>query len=275
MIPKAECRSQNADLSKRPSETPVALVTGAGRGIGRGIALALAERGWAVVINYRGNAEAAQEAARRADAVGGRAFLVQADIARAEDRQRLLEETLRAFGRLDLLVNNAGMGPRQRVDILETTEASYDEVMAVNLKGPFFLTQAAAKTMITLVQAGRITAPKIINIGSMSAYTSSINRAEYCLSKAGTAMMTTLFADRLAIEGINVYELRPGIIETDMTSVAKGKYDRLIADGLTPIRRWGQPEDVAAAVVAIAEGALPFSTGEVINVDGGFHFRRL
>ncbi len=262
-------------MSKQPSEMPAGLVTGAGRGIGRGIALALSERGWAVVINYRGNAEAAQETARLAEAAGGRALLVQADIARAEDRQRLLAETLHAFNRLDLLVNNAGMGPRERVDILETTEASYDEVMAVNLKGPFFLAQAAAKAMIALVMAGTVHAPKIINIGSISAFASSTNRAEYCLSKAGMAMMTALFADRLASEGINVYEIRPGVIETDMTSAVRSKYDAMIAEGLTPIRRWGQPEDVARAVVAIAEGYLPFSTGEVINVDGGFHLRRL
>ena len=191
------------------------------------------------------------------------------------DRERLLAETLAAFGRIDLLVNNAGIGPRQRVDLLEVAETSYDEVMAVNLEGPFFLTQAVAKAMIALLKTGTIQAPKIVNIGSISAYTASINRAEYCISKAGMAMMTALFADRLATEGINVYEIRPGIIETDLTSVAKAKYDALIADGLTPIRRWGQPEDVAAAVVAIAEGYLPFSTGEVINVDGGFHLRRL
>ncbi len=257
------------------ADTRVALVTGAARGIGRGIALALAARGWAVVINYRGNAAAAEETAQAVAAAGGRPLPVQADIGQTADRERLLAETLAAFGRLDLLVNNAGMAPRQRMDILEATEASYDEVMAVNLKGPFFLTQAAAKIMIAQVQAGATYPPKIINIGSLSAYTSSTSRAEYCLSKAGIAMMTALFADRLASMGINVYEIRPGIIETDMTSVVKSKYDALIADGLTPIRRWGQPADVAAAVVAIAEGYLPFSTGEVINVDGGFHLRRL
>jgi 3-oxoacyl-[acyl-carrier protein] reductase len=263
------------DMNTEASVMRVALVTGAGRGIGRGIALALAERGWAVVINYRGNADAAQETAQAVEAAGGRTLLVQADVAQTADRERLLADTLAAFGRLDLLVNNAGIGPRQRMDLLEVAETSYDEVMAVNLEGPFFLTQAAAKAMIALLRAGTIQSPKIVNIGSISAYTASINRAEYCISKAGMAMMTALFADRLATEGINVYEIRPGIIETDLTSVAKTKYDALIADGLTPIRRWGQPEDVAAAVVAIAEGYLPFSTGEVINVDGGFHLRRL
>jgi 3-oxoacyl-[acyl-carrier protein] reductase len=254
-----------------------ALVTGASRGIGRAIAVALARQGWSVAINYRGNVEAAVETRMLVEQTGGRGVIIQADVAQADERNHLVEQTLSSFGRIDLLVNNAGMGPRQRMDILETTEASYDEVMAVNLKGPFFLTQRVARVMIELLQAQAIERPKIINIGSVSAYASSVNRAEYCLSKAGIAMMTALYADRLADaeRGINVYEIRPGIIETDMTSVAQAKYDRLIADGLTPIRRWGQPDDVARAVVAIAQDQLPFSTGEVINVDGGFHLRRL
>ena len=169
------------------------------------------------------------------------------------------------------------MGPRTRLDILETTEASYDEVMNVNLKGPFFLSQLVARTMLERLEAGvdRADAAKIINIGSISAYTSSPTRGEYCISKAGITMMTLLFADRLAESGINVYEVRPGIVETDMTSGVKEKYDKLIGDGLTPIRRWGQPEDVGKAVVAVAEGRFPFSTGEVLNVDGGFHMHRL
>jgi NAD(P)-dependent dehydrogenase (short-subunit alcohol dehydrogenase family) len=253
----------------------VALVTGAGRGIGQAIVLALAERGWDVVINYRGNTEAAEATAQRVAQSHSRALLVQADVGREADRQRLVNETLRQFGRLDLLVNNAGMAPRQRQDLLETSEASYDEVMAVNLKGPFFLTQRVARVMIELLQAGQISCPKIINIGSLSTYTSSVNRGEYCLSKAGLGMMTMLFADRLAEYGINVYEVRPGVVETDMTSAVKDKYERLIREGLMPIRRWGQPDDVAQAVIALAEGYLPYSTGEVINVDGGFHLRRL
>lgn len=253
----------------------VALVTGAGRGIGRGIALALAERGWAVVINYRGNQAAAEETLRIVTEMGGEGLLVQADIAQTVDRQRLVAETLDHFGRIDLLVNNAGMAPRQRLDILEVGETSYDEVLSVNLKGPFFLTQLVARTMIELLGSEVIADPRIINISSISAYTSSPNRGEYCLSKAGLGMLTALFADRLAEYGIGVYEIRPGVIETDMTGPVHEKYDRLIAEGLTPIQRWGQPEDVAKAVVAIAEGYLPFSTGEVINVDGGFHLRRL
>jgi 3-oxoacyl-[acyl-carrier protein] reductase len=252
-----------------------ALVTGASRGIGRAIAVALAEQGWSIAINYCGNAEAAVETQSLVENAGGRGVLIQADVADAHDRARLVEQTLVNFHRIDLLVNNAGMAPRQRADILETTEASYDKVMAVNLKGPFFLTQRVARGMIDSLKVGVIERPKIINIGSMSAYTSSVNRAEYCLSKAGLGMMTALFADRLSEYGINVYELRPGIIETDMTSVVQAKYDRLIADRLTPIRRWGQPDDVARAVVAIAQDRFPFSTGEVINIDGGFHMRRL
>jgi len=257
------------------SSSRVALITGAGRGIGRGIAVALAGRGWSVVINYRSDAEAAATAVRLAEDAGGQAVAIQADVASSADRERLVAETLQQFGRIDLLVNNAGIAPRRRVDILETDEASYDEVMTVNLKGPFFLTQLVARTMIALLEAGVITQPRIINVSSVSAYASSTNRAEYCLSKAGMAMMTALYADRLAAYGIHVYEIRPGIIETDMTGPMREKYDRLIAGGLTPIRRWGQPEDVARAVLAIAEGYLPFSTGEVINVDGGFHLRRL
>jgi 3-oxoacyl-[acyl-carrier protein] reductase len=253
----------------------VALVTGASRGIGRAIAVALAERGWAVVVNYREATKAAARTMRLVEGAGGFGMAVQADVAAAADRARLLETTLAQFGRVDLLVNNAGMAPRQRVDLLETSEASYDEVLAVNLKGPFFLTQRVARVMIGLLQAGEIEQARIVNVGSLSAYTSSPNRAEYCLSKAGVAMMTALYADRLAEYGIPVYEVRPGIIQTDMTQAVAEKYDELIAAGLTPIHRWGRPEDVARAVVAIAEGYLPFSTGEVINVDGGFHLRRL
>lgn len=251
----------------------VILITGAARGIGRGIAVALAERGWSVVINYHRNAQAAEEASGLVEQAGGRGLVVQADIADAADRARLVDETLKHFGEIDILVNNAGIGPRQRSDMLEVSEASYEEVMATNLKGPFFLTQLVSHKMIDALQTNPH--PKIVNIGSISAYASSTNRAEYCLSKAGVGMMTTLFADRLAEYGINVYEIRPGIIETDLTSQVKDKYDRLIAEGVTPIRRWGKPADIARAVVAIAEDLLPFSTGEVINVDGGFHMRRL
>ncbi len=227
------------------------------------------------MINFRGNAEAAQATAKAVVAAGGHSLVVQADIGSSEDRATLVDAVMAAYGHIDLLVNNAGMAPRVRADLLETGEASYDEVMAVNLKGPFFLTQRVANAMLSSLRTGAATAPQIINIGSISAYTSSTNRGEYCISKAGLAMMTALFADRLAGEGIRVYEVRPGVIDTDMTSGVKARYDKLIGEGLTPIQRWGVPDDVAKAVVAIAEGNLPFSTGEVINVDGGFHLRRL
>ena len=249
----------------------IALITGAARGIGRGIALALAKHNWSMTINYRGNADAANEALRLVEEAGGRGIIVQGDVAIAQDRERLVAQTLEHFGHIDLLVNNAGMAPRVRIDMLEMPEASYDEVMTTNLKGPFFLTQLVARKMIELKTMNG----KIINIGSLSSYASSVNRAEYCISKAGISMLTVLFADRLAEFGINVYEIRPGIIATDMTSAVQAKYDKLIDEGLLPIRRWGQPDDIARAVVAIAEDLLPYSTGEVINVDGGFHLRRL
>jgi NAD(P)-dependent dehydrogenase (short-subunit alcohol dehydrogenase family) len=204
---------------------------------------------------------------------GGTAQAFQADIAISTDRARSIDQVMERFGRIDVLVNNAVL-PEPAMDVLEVTSKA-ERVMDTNLKGPFFLTQQIANRMIGLLQAGIIEAPKIINISSISAYTSSPNRGEYCLSKAGISMMTLLFADRLAEYGINVYEVRPGIIATDMTSSVTEKYNSLIAQGLTPIRRWGQPDDVARAVVALAENYLPFSTGEVINVDGGFHFRRL
>ena len=254
----------------------VALITGSSRGIGRGIALALAEQGWQVVINYNSNREAAEQARRAVIAAGGSALLVKANIAALEDLNRLVNETLEQAGRIDLLVNNAGVGPRVRTDMLAVGLESYDEVMAINLRGPFFLTQRVANEMIRLIAEGVIEDPKIVNISSISAYTSSTARAEYCISKAGLSMMTRLWADRLAEHGILVYEIRPGIVETDLTAGVKEKYDRMIfQEGLTPIRRWGQPGDVGKAVLAIAQGLLPYSTGEVINVDGGFHLHRL
>jgi NAD(P)-dependent dehydrogenase (short-subunit alcohol dehydrogenase family) len=253
----------------------VGLVTGGGRGIGRAISVELAKKGWMVVVNYHQNAVAADETVAQIHTLGGSACAIQADIGVSADRARLIDKILSDYERIDLLVNNAGVAPRQRKDILEVSEPSYDEVMTVNLKGSFFLTQAVARVMINLIKTQNIADPIIINIGSMSAYTSSPERSEYCLSKAGVSMMTLLFADRLAEFGIRVYEIRPGIISTDMTREALQRYDRLIAEGLTPIRRHGEPHDVARAVAVVAEGCLPYSTGEVINIDGGFHIRRL
>lgn len=253
-----------------------AIVTGASRGIGRGIALQLAQLGWQIVINYNSNRSAAESTLSDVRNLGADGLIVQANIARLEDHAALVDQTISGFGRIDLLVNNAGIGPRVRVDMLQVGMDSYDEVMDTNLKGPFFLTQRVANAMIEMKQGNIVNAPVIINISSISAYTSSPLRAEYCISKAGLSMTTMLWADRLAEFGINVYEIRPGIIATDLTSVVKEKYDRMIfEEGLTPMRRWGQPEDIGKAVVAIAEGLLPFSTGEVINVDGGFHLARL
>ncbi len=252
-----------------------AVVTGSSRGIGREIAIALGNLGFNVVVNYASSRTAADQAVKEVQAAGGQAVAIQADISSAADRRRLLEQAVSAFGPIHLLVNNAGIAPLQRRDILEAEEESFDQLIQTNLKGPFFLTQACAKHMLTNAPdvAGR--RGNIITISSISAYTASVNRADYCIAKAGLTMMTSLFAVRLAASGINVYEIRPGIIQTDMTAGVKEKYDRLIAGGLTPIARWGQPNDVARAVTAIAQGLLPFSTGEVINVDGGFHLRQL
>lgn len=254
-----------------------AIVTGGSRGIGRAIAVALGGAGFNVTINYASNADAAARAASLVEDAGGSALTVRADIASNVDRRNMIAQTIETFGGIDLLVNNAGIAPKVRADLLETGEESYDDVMATNLKGPFFLTQLVARHMID--RKGDINPafpPAIVNIGSISAYTASINRGEYCLSKAGIGMMTQLFAARLAAEGINVFEIRPGIIETDMTGPVKAKYDKLILeDNLLPIPRWGQPEDIAKAVLSIAMGNLPYSTGMVIDVDGGFHMRRL
>lgn len=252
----------------------VALVTGSSRGIGRAIAEALGQVGWRVVVNYNHAQTAANEVLDALGRAGSTGVAVQANVSCEDGRARLVQAA-EQLGTLELLVNNAGMAPRQRVDLLDVSEDSYDEVLDVNLKGPFFLTQAVARKMVELSKSNPSSRPKIVNIGSVSAYTSSTNRGEYCISKAGLSMMTTLFADYLAKWGINVYEVRPGIIATDMTSAVKEKYDSMIAGGLTPICRWGTPDDVARAVVALAQDSLPFSTGEVINVDGGFHIRRL
>jgi len=263
------------------NQQPTAIVTGASRGIGRGIALALArDVRMNVIVNYASNAAAAEEVKREIEALntGARVLLVQADISVAGDRQRLVDETIREFGKIDLLVNNAGVAPSVRADLLEAGEESFDRLININLKGPYFLTQLVARQMIEQVRNPKSAMghPKIITISSVSAYAASANRGDYCVAKAGLAMMTKLFAARLAEHGINVYEIRPGIIATDMTGPVKAKYDQLIFEAdLTPLKRWGQPDDIARAVVAIAQDLLPFSTGEVINVDGGFHFRRL
>ena len=254
---------------------PVALVTGSSRGIGRGIAWCLADAGFDLLINYSQNQQAAEESAKGVIERNQKAEICQANVMSISDGRRLVDTTLDKFGRLDILVKNAGIAPRVRADLLETGEESYDDVMSTNLRGPYFLTQYASNHLIELKKNGIVESPRIVIISSISAYTASINRGEYCLSKAGLTMMTRLFADRLAEHDITVNEVQPGIIETDMTGSVKEKYDELIAEGLTPIRRWGQPDDVGKAVAAIALGYLDFTTGAAIPVDGGFHMRRL
>lgn len=257
--------------------TSTAIVTGAGRGIGRAIAVELGRLGFQVAINYHANKQAAEQCAAAVKDAGGKALIVQADVSSSEDRQRLVRETIGQFGPIRLLVNNAGVAPKVRADLLELSEASYDEVLATNLRGPLFLTQLVARHMAEQdADQPRSGGRAIINITSVSAYAASVNRGEYCIAKAGLAMMTQLFAARLAEFGVNVYEIRPGVIATDMTAKVKDKYDEMILEkGLTPIRRWGRPEDIARAVGAIARGDFPFSTGMVLDVDGGFRVRVL
>ncbi len=257
------------------SERPTALITGASRGIGRGIAEKLAKAGFDPVINYRANSEAAEEVAFACRELGASPLTIPADVAIAADRRRLIEETWEHFGRLDLLVNNAGITSPGRHDLLELTEEGWDQVFATNLKGPFFLSQLAAHKMITAVQEGVQPGGVIVNISSISAIAGSTNRADYCMAKAAMRMMTELFAVRLADEGIRVYEVCPGVIESDMTAPVREHYEARIHDGLSPIRRWGRPEDVAEVVALLATGHFSFSTGDRFFVDGGFHIRRL
>jgi 3-oxoacyl-[acyl-carrier protein] reductase len=258
---------------------PVALITGAGRGIGRGIALELVRAGYDVagcdIVYEPGNtAVGLFEVAGTVAALGrGAEFLpLRADIAAIDSHDALLQEVLGRFGRLDLLVNNAGVAPETRTDVLETTPESFDRVLAINLRGPFFLSQKAARIMAAGDGKG---GAAIVFITSISAETSSLSRAEYCLSKAGLSMAARIFADRLAGSGVNVYEIRPGIVLTDMTAPVREKYDRLIAEGLVPQGRWGTPEDVGKAVAALARGAFAYSTGLVLEVSGGMNIRRL
>lgn len=259
---------------------PVAFITGASRGIGRGIAIELARQGYDLAGNSRAfdqdnQASGIFEVKRRSEELGATFLPLQGDISVIEDHERMTAETLAQFGRIDLLVNNAGVAPAERRDILETTTASFDRVLSINLRGPFFLTQRIAAAMIARKNERPESRPAIVFITSISAYMASVSRAEYCLSKAGLSMAAALFADRLSEFGINVYEVRPGIIKTDMTAPVEGKYDKLIGEGLIPQQRWGLPEDVGKAVAALAGGAFGYSTGMVIEVSGGMNIRRL
>ena len=257
---------------------PVVLVTGASRGIGRGIALELARTArFDLAINYARDesaARACQELCREAGGKAIRIETIQADISQASDRAGMIARVGQTFGRLDVLVNNAGVAPDVRSDLLDAGEESFDRLISINLKGPYFLTQLAAKLMKSSASLEGF--PKaVVNVSSISAFTVSVNRGDYCVAKAGIAMMTKLYAVRLAEFGINVYEVQPGIIETDMTGGVKDKYDRLFAEGLTPINRWGVPSDIGKCVAAVALGHFPYSTGQVFNVDGGFHLKTL
>ncbi len=245
----------------------IAVVTGSSRGIGRGIADLLHENGYQVV--YSGTKESRPE-----DLPADRDYF-PCNIAEKSQRERLLAYVLKTYGRLDVLVNNAGVAPLIRRDILEMEEESFDRVLGINLKGTFFLCQTAANAMLAGKKSLADYAPRIINIGSISAYTSSTARGEYCISKAGVGMVTQLLADRLAAEGIPVFEVRPGIIATDMTHAVHDKYQHLIDEGLLPVPRFGKPEDVAKMVLACCSGLLDYSAGQVLNADGGFSLRRL
>ncbi len=256
-------------------EKRVALITGGSRGIGLGIARALASEGIDLAINGQRAAAEVEPVLKELSAAGVGVLYVQGDISKAEDRQRLIENVQQHYGSLTVLVNNAGVAPNVRADILDATEESFDRLVNINLKGPYFLTQAVARWMIdqqsTSVQVSRY----IINITSISATAASVKRGDYCITKAGLAMSSKLWAVRLAEHGINVYEVRPGIIETDMTAAVKEKYDNLINAGLVLQNRWGNPADVGKAVASLVRGDLGYSTGQVLMVDGGFDVDRL
>jgi NAD(P)-dependent dehydrogenase (short-subunit alcohol dehydrogenase family) len=258
-----------------PTNRPVALVTGGTRGIGLGIARALASAGWNLAVTGVRPAADVQTTLGTLRSSGAEVEYWASDVARSENRAALLEHVSARFGGLNCLVNNAGRAPRVRADLLEATEDSFEELLRTNLQGPYFLTQQA----VPLLRAGRAITPAsssaIIFVTSVSAELASINRGEYCVSKAGLAMAVRLFALRLAAESIPVYEVRPGLIATDMTAGVKEVYDKRIADGLIPEGRWGAPEDVGRVVAALASGQLPYATGSVIHVDGGLALPRL
>ncbi len=261
-----------------------AIVTGSSRGIGYAILTALGQLQYNVVMVATGLQSQNQAAIDALQAQGIACHYVQANIGVHDDRLRIVSQTLDAFGRIDVLVNNAGVAPLVRADLLEMSEESFDRVIGINTKGNMFLTQAVANQMLkqplcdAQAQTNALLQPirgQIINVSSCSSVVSSISRGEYCVSKAGVSMLTTLYADRLAAEGILVNEVRPGVIATDMTSGVQSKYDKMFAEGVFPIARWGTSEDVAKAVCAFAQGLFPYTTGNFIDVDGGFHMKRL
>lgn len=254
---------------------PIAFITGSSRGIGLGIAEHLAKKGFDLAINGVRDETAVAEVLAQLRALGADVIYCRGSIAVSDERAAMLAQIKGHFGRLNLLVNNAGIAPSVRADLLEATEESFDQVLNTNLKGTYFLTQAAANWMIEQKTENADFQGLIINVSSISATVASVNRGEYCVSKAGLSMATQLFAVRLGAVGIPVYEVRPGIIKTDMTAGVTDKYDNLIANGLTVQPRWGLPDDVGRAVAAIAEGGFPYSTGQVFMIDGGLTLARL
>jgi 3-oxoacyl-[acyl-carrier protein] reductase len=257
-----------------------ALVTGAARGIGRSIVLELAKNGFDIagvdiLFGSESKKSGLLEVKERLKRFKREFLPIQGDISDPEAHDGMIRQALDRFGRIDVLVNNAGVAPEKRLDILETTPESYDRVLSINTRGAFFLTQKIARQMIKQVQEDAERKPCIIFISSISAYVSSPPRAEYCISKAALSMAAKIFADRLAEYGINVYEVRPGIIQTDMTAPVREKYDQLIAEGLIPQKRWGFPEDVARAVASLARGDFGYSTGLVVEVSGGMNIKHL
>jgi 3-oxoacyl-[acyl-carrier protein] reductase len=262
------------------TDSPVALITGASRGIGRAIALALAAEGFDIAATARprpgaAGAPALDEVGARVRAFGRGWLPMAADVSDLDGHAGVVEQLDAAFGRLDVLVSNAGIAPEQRVDVLDTTPESFDRVMSTNLRGAFFLSQRAVRYMLQQRAHNAGSRPRVVFIGSVSALASSPTRAEYCISKAGLGMAARLFADRLAGDGIPVFEVRPGIIRTDMTAPVRERYDAAIAGGLVPQQRWGEPGDVARAVVALARGDFDYSTGLVVDVGGGLMLPRL
>lgn len=253
----------------------VALITGGTRGIGLGIAESLADEGYDLALCGRREAESVEETLEDLRDFGGEVLYLSCDIGNSEARERLIEDTQAHYGRLNVLVNNAGVAPKERKDLLDATEESFDRVLGINLKGPYFLTQHVANWMVEQREDDASFEGCVINITSISSTVASTNRGEYCISKAGLTMATKLWSVRLAEFDIPVYEVRPGIVDTDMTSGAKDKYDRLIEEGLMLQDRWGKPEDVGKAAAMLARGDLPYSTGQVIMVDGGMTVDRL
>lgn len=252
-----------------------ALVTGGTRGIGLGIARALARDGWSLTVCGVRPAAEVTSVVEELSATGTAAHYVRADIANAEDRARLVVECLDRFGVINALVNNAGRAPRIRADLLDAAEDSFEDLMRTNLQGPYFLTQAVARHMVDRKRADAAFHGEIVFVTSVSAIMASPNRGEYCVSKAGLSMAARLFATRLAADGIPVFEVRPGVIATDMTAAVRDSYDRRIAEGLIPENRWGEPADVGRAVASLLRGDLPYATGSVVNVDGGLSIPRL